>query len=47
MPELMWTIWIVGTVLSLVTIYILLRVLYPAGEAIDQDRDRDRDRSRP
>lgn len=28
MPELMWTIWIVGTVLSLMTIYVLLRVLY-------------------
>jgi hypothetical protein len=42
MPELMWTVWIVGTVLSLVTIYVLLRVLYPADEPVDRDQNRSR-----
>lgn len=28
MAALMWTVWIVGTVLSLLAIYVLLRVLY-------------------
>lgn len=28
MAALMWTVWVVGTILSLVTIYALLRVLY-------------------
>ncbi|SEH15663.1 hypothetical protein SAMN04487967_2183 [Natronorubrum sediminis] len=30
MATLMWTIWLVGTLLSLSTIYVLLRVLYDA-----------------
>lgn len=36
MATFMWTVWIVGTLLSLLTIYAMLRVLY--GEDVEQVR---------
>lgn len=36
MATFMWTVWIVGTLLSLLTIYALLRVLY--AEDVEQVR---------
>lgn len=35
MATFMWTVWVVGTLLSLVTIYALLRVLYTKEAAVE------------
>lgn len=36
MATFMWTVWIVGTVLSLMTIYVLLHVLYDVDAEVEE-----------